>query len=138
MSKNKELVFMGQTAVVSPSGKIKVSKAGHNAIMDDLGVTKDMRKTLAAAEDTLIKEAITFTGNQVCQTKKESILEVGTGATKIKFTMSGEKDVRAPGKDGGTTTKYGQLSIRKRGVISTALRSNELADMQAAIETAFK
>jgi hypothetical protein len=133
----KELKFMDAPVTDTGKGVLKVAKSDQDKILDSLGVTKDVRKTVAAAENKLAEEAVKFTGEQVLKTKKPVQLELGTGAQKIVYSMGTTNIGRNP-RTGEETTSYGRFAIRKRGVVPSTLKAGVLADMQAQIEKSFK
>ncbi len=132
-----ELQFMGAPVTDEGDGKFKVAKSDADKILSDLGVTKEVRKVLTAADNKLAEAAVEFTGTQVIKTKAPVTLELGSGASKLTFGMQPVATGRNP-KTGEETTSYGRFSFRKRGAVPSAIKDGCLADMQKKIEAAFK
>jgi hypothetical protein len=135
--KNAPLEFMGVPVVDAGNNKFKVTKTDQDKILDGLGVTKEVRKVVANAENEIIKAGIEFTGNAVIAAKKPATITLGSGPTKLAMTMAGKTTGRNL-HTGEPTTSFGRFTVRKRGMVPTAFKSAELADMQKAIEKAMK
>jgi hypothetical protein len=135
MSKNKPLEWLGQEPVEAKDGLFKVSNSGLNAAKDAAGLTKDVRKAITDFEDSSDGSAIAFCGDQVMKTGNQCTLEVGTGNSKIVYTMGAKGEARNP-KTGEVSDTYARFGKRKRGVVSKTLRDGDLAAMQAKIEKA--
>jgi len=133
----KELSFLGVPVTADGKGGFKVSKSDQAKVLNDLGVTKDVRKVITEAENTIAEAAVEFTGAQVLKSKENVQLILGSGDSKVTYAMKAKSTNRNPA-DGSSITSYGAFSIRKRGIVPKALKEGIITDWSKKIEASMR
>ena len=137
MAKKNNQEFMGMPVDTSKAGVAKVSKSDQNKILDELGVTKDVRTVIAEAEAAILEAAIDFNGQNVVDTKKDSQLILGSGDSRVIDTTKAKSVTRNPA-DGSKIVSFGSASIRKRGIVPKALKEGAIDKWSKKIEKVMK
>lgn len=126
--------FMG-VPVKQKDGVAKVSRADYNKILNDKGVTKEVRDVVDKAEAEIAEEAIKALGAEVIATGETAKLELGSGNNKTTFTVKG--------KTGGInpSTKepidlFGVTTMAVKKVMPKPLRDGVIQEMRDKIEKA--
>lgn len=134
--KKKKKTFMGQDLVEKKPGEYALTKSQYNAILDEQGVTKEVRDTVQGAEEKIAEEAIDFLGKEVLATKENQRLTLGSGHNKTTFGLKATGSATNP-KTGEAIKLYGVASYSQRKMIPSALKKGKLNDLQAEIERVF-
>lgn len=131
--------FMGQEVVTKDSDDKqvhRVSKKGLHKILNDLGVTDDVRKAYEGAQDKIIEEGLSATAKQAEKTKKRQELGIGTGNNSIAVGVK-PKQVSMDPTTKKPIVKYGVPYARVQRKLSKSTKT-EFAEANKALQKVFK
>jgi hypothetical protein len=135
-AKPKPKTFLGQEVKPGKPGEFSISRAQQNAVLDELGVTKEVRTVVAEADEKIAEAGIEFLGKEVLATKAPAKLVIGTGHGKTTIAVKGKTQAINP-QTKAKIDLYGVASISKKQVIPRSLKTGVLADLQSDIAKAF-
>jgi len=150
MSKDKETVatqeftVLGKPVIYDPAkNQFTMSRNDYDEALAELGATKEVRKVVIDAVDTVSAAVLPLMKDKVIETKVPQLAKLGQGNDSAEIKMKGE--VISEGKTPGTgkeyrSVKYGQTSITINRNFNRELRKEGglLAQCAAEIEAAFK
>lgn len=142
MSKKLELMGVPVTVGKAKDGKpaqLSITRGDLNTLKDKAGLDKEVRKRIEDFENTLLTESVDVLSDHVLDTKNElgAVLKIGTGASRTDVVLKPKTKSRNP-STGEESTIYGQVQVRKKGVVPKALKEGVVADIAAKMEKAFK
>jgi hypothetical protein len=128
--------FLGQEVKENKPGEFSITKTQHNAVLDELGVTKEVRDVIAEANEKIASEGIDFLGKEVLDTKKNAKIVLGTGGGKTTISLKAQSQAINP-QTKEKIDLYGVASISVKHVVPKAIKDGQLADLQSEIAKAF-
>ena len=113
-----------------------VTKKNRDAVLEECGVTAEIRKRVKKADRTIAFEAMKACGANTIKTKEKTVLKFGVGSESTVFTTKTKNVGRNP-QSGEETVTYGGFGVRYCGKApGDAEFVDELTKMRKKIEKA--